>query len=108
MDAWRSTFPRRTVWEDALAEGFVEIESGPGCQAEVILSSRGRTAMRVRTAAVFGLWGLLNILDILRLVAANTRVYSSIVTGLADTAETVCGLRLTIESVVFIGCRAWL
>jgi hypothetical protein len=26
MDAWKSSCPRLTVWEDALAEGFVRVE----------------------------------------------------------------------------------
>ena len=28
MEAWRSNCPRHPVWEDALAEGLVQVENG--------------------------------------------------------------------------------
>jgi len=42
MEAWRSTCPRHTVWEDALVEGLIEVASGRtlDCCA-VTLTSRG-------------------------------------------------------------------
>ena len=47
MDAWRSSCPRLTIWEDALADGLVEVEpagSGPfGPQA--VLTGRGRALL---------------------------------------------------------------
>jgi hypothetical protein len=43
MEAWRSTCPRHTVWEDALVGGLIQVESeGPPHQAEVVLTPRGR------------------------------------------------------------------
>ena len=39
MDAWRSTCPRHTVWEDALIDGLIRVEGGaPLSQAEVTLT----------------------------------------------------------------------
>jgi hypothetical protein len=46
MDAWRSSCPQLTVWEDALLAGLIEIESGgPLRQAEVALTPRGRATL---------------------------------------------------------------
>ena len=46
MDAWRSSCPRLTVWEDALLAGLIEIESGtPLRQAEVMLTPQGRAVL---------------------------------------------------------------
>lgn len=30
MEAWRTSCPRLPIWEDALADGFVQVESVPG------------------------------------------------------------------------------
>jgi hypothetical protein len=46
MEAWRSNCPRHTVWEDALIEGLIQIESGATMsQCAVILSARGRAIL---------------------------------------------------------------
>ena len=46
MEAWRSSCPRHTVWEDALIEGFIQIESGGAPhQAVVTLTPRGRVVL---------------------------------------------------------------
>jgi RimJ/RimL family protein N-acetyltransferase len=45
MEAWRSSCPRQTVWEDALAGGFIEIQSDHPGQREVVLAPRGRSAL---------------------------------------------------------------
>lgn len=46
MEAWRSTCPRHTVWEDALIGGLVRVEGdGPTSQAVVTLTPRGRAAL---------------------------------------------------------------
>ncbi|HSC73549.1 MAG TPA: hypothetical protein VLB89_05235 [Gaiellaceae bacterium] len=37
MEAWRSHCPRLLVWEDALADGLVEVRSG-----RVLLTPKGR------------------------------------------------------------------
>ena len=40
MEAWTSHCPRLTVWEDAIADGLVEVGQG-----DVLLSARGRAAL---------------------------------------------------------------
>jgi hypothetical protein len=48
MEAWRSSCPRLTIWEDALAEGFVQVQGGKGTswgQQMVALTDRGRAAL---------------------------------------------------------------
>jgi hypothetical protein len=43
MESWRSTCPRHSTWEDALADGLIQIESGGTMdQSKVILTTRGR------------------------------------------------------------------
>jgi len=46
MDAWRSSCPRLTVWEDALMDGLIQIQSGGlSEQSEVTLTPRGRAVL---------------------------------------------------------------
>jgi hypothetical protein len=46
MEAWRSTCPRHTVWEDALVAGLIQLESdGTLQQPEVSLTARGRAVL---------------------------------------------------------------
>jgi len=46
MDAWRSSCPRHTVWEDALADGLIQIGGGDTLQeSEVTLTQRGRAIL---------------------------------------------------------------
>ncbi len=48
MDAWRSSCPRLSIWEDALGDGLVRIESRPGAtrnESQVVLTARGRTLL---------------------------------------------------------------
>jgi hypothetical protein len=46
MDAWRSTCPRHTVWEDALISGFIVVEKeGALKESPVTLSPRGRAIL---------------------------------------------------------------
>jgi hypothetical protein len=46
MEAWRSSCPRHTVWEDAFADGLVQLEGpGPLRQSEVALTPRGRAVL---------------------------------------------------------------
>lgn len=42
MDAWRSTCPRQSVWEDMLVEGLVAFEAG---SRRVALTALGRAAL---------------------------------------------------------------
>lgn len=43
MEAWRSTCPRLSVWEDAVIDGLVRCEGGR--QGAVTLTPRGRAAL---------------------------------------------------------------
>jgi hypothetical protein len=43
MEAWRSTCPRLSVWEDAIIEGLVRIESDTN--RAVSLTPRGRAVL---------------------------------------------------------------
>ncbi|SRR6266540_1779988 len=43
MEAWRSNCPRHPVWEDAVIDGLVRVESG-GSRA-VTLTARGRALL---------------------------------------------------------------
>jgi hypothetical protein len=47
MDAWRSTCPRLTIWEDALISGLVQIETDADSAHDfrVSLTAFGRAAL---------------------------------------------------------------
>jgi hypothetical protein len=46
MEAWRSSCPRHTVWEDALADGLIQFEGAGSLHVyEVVLSPRGRAVL---------------------------------------------------------------
>ena len=46
MDAWRTTCPRLTVWEDALKDGLIQIENSATMkQSRVTLTPRGREVL---------------------------------------------------------------
>jgi hypothetical protein len=46
MDAWRSNCPRHTVWEDALADGLIQVEGdGTLNEALVSLTARGKAVL---------------------------------------------------------------
>jgi hypothetical protein len=49
LDAWHSTCPRLSVWEDAIIDGLVRIENG-GCRA-VALTPRGRVLLEKSTVS---------------------------------------------------------
>jgi hypothetical protein len=40
MEAWQSTCPRHTIWEDAIIDGLVEIGS-----SQITLTERGRAIL---------------------------------------------------------------
>ena len=44
MEAWRTTCPRHTVWEDALSNGLIQHEKTP-TESKVVLTPRGRTLL---------------------------------------------------------------
>lgn len=48
MDAWRTSCPRLTVWEDALEAGWIERRPGAG----VALTDEGRAWLAERQARV--------------------------------------------------------
>jgi hypothetical protein len=46
MEAWRSSCPRHPVWDDALADGLVQVEGGgPLGPLTVTLTPRGRAVL---------------------------------------------------------------
>jgi hypothetical protein len=46
MASWRSTCPRLSTWEDALADGLIQLESGATLdQSRVTLTARGRAVL---------------------------------------------------------------
>jgi hypothetical protein len=48
MEAWRSSCPRHTVWEDALADGLIRFQGdGAVRDYEVVLTPRGETVLSV-------------------------------------------------------------
>ncbi len=48
MDAWRTSCPRLTVWEDAVDAGLVRIDSAAASQsrARVLLTAEGESLLR--------------------------------------------------------------
>lgn len=46
MDAWRTSCPRLTVWEDAVDRGFVTASAGPGSCVMVAATPAGREFLR--------------------------------------------------------------
>jgi hypothetical protein len=46
MQSWRSTCPRLSTWEDALADGLIRVESGTAMdECKVTLTDRGRALL---------------------------------------------------------------
>jgi hypothetical protein len=46
MEAWSSRCPRNSVWEDALMEGLIQVESAEIMgQSKVMLTPRGRAVL---------------------------------------------------------------
>ena len=43
IDAWRTSCPRLTVWEDATERGLLARETGPGGERRVAVTAAGRT-----------------------------------------------------------------
>jgi hypothetical protein len=55
MEAWRSTCPRLSIWEDAILDGLVAFESGvTRNQSRVTLTRKGRDMLRIDLAASVG------------------------------------------------------
>jgi hypothetical protein len=49
MDAWKTTCPRLSIWEDACADGLVGY--GPGRDGVVCLTEKGRRLLQTRALA---------------------------------------------------------
>jgi hypothetical protein len=46
MDAWRTSCPRLSIWEDAIAAGLIHIQpDGPMARAQVTLTPRGQAML---------------------------------------------------------------
>ena len=46
MDAWRTSCPRLSIWEDAEIAGFVRLGEGRGAERRVVLTDLGRSVLR--------------------------------------------------------------
>jgi hypothetical protein len=47
LDAWRTTCPRLSIWEDACIDGLIDID--PDGNRIVLLSPKGRTLLQSRS-----------------------------------------------------------
>lgn len=55
MEAWRTSCPRLTIWEDAVEQGLVQRRWSEGQGSLVVLTDVGRAALRgARSAAATG------------------------------------------------------
>ena len=56
MEAWRSTCPRLSIWEDAILDGLIEFSAGGATrnQSRVVLTARGRARLSVSPDAHSG------------------------------------------------------
>ena len=55
MEGWRTSCPRFSIWEDALADDLIRIESEvakPAAQAVITLTERGQAALASISTAV--------------------------------------------------------
>ena len=51
MDAWRTSCPRLSIWEDALAAGLVRLGDGTFRERHVALTDRGRLLLLSRSGS---------------------------------------------------------
>ena len=52
MEAWRSSCPRLSIWEDALADDLVRTERGTTRnESRVVLTAQGRALLESRTVS---------------------------------------------------------
>ena len=52
IDAWRTSCPRLTVWEDAIDRGFAMRKHAPGAEVTIALTQSGRDFLRERRRSV--------------------------------------------------------
>lgn len=50
IEAWRTSCPRLTVWEEAVERGLVAFEHGADGSVRVVATSAGRAALAQRAA----------------------------------------------------------
>jgi hypothetical protein len=50
MDAWRTSCPRLSIWEDALSAGLVRLGHGSFRERQVTITGRGQFLLRSRSA----------------------------------------------------------
>ena len=56
MEAWRSTCPRLSIWEDAILDGLVAFDgAGARDRSRVALTPKGRALLRASEPAQVGL-----------------------------------------------------
>jgi len=56
MEAWRTSCPRMTVWEDAVSDRLVRLENGGAMKdAKVLLTPRGQAALNACAEAERGI-----------------------------------------------------
>jgi len=48
MEAWRTSCPRLSIWEDALSAGFVRLGQGSFRERQVMITPRGRSILAAR------------------------------------------------------------
>jgi hypothetical protein len=48
LEAWRTSCPRLTVWEDAADRGLVQRETPPGGSAVIVATPEGRRWLRAQ------------------------------------------------------------
>ena len=46
MEAWRTSCPRLTVWEDCVNAGYVQIVRHDSARSDVTLTSKGKAALK--------------------------------------------------------------
>ena len=47
MDAWRTSCPRLTIWDDAIRDGLIQVENGSPRERSIVrLTERGRAMLR--------------------------------------------------------------
>src|SRR3954468_24961752 len=55
MDAWRTSCPRLTIWEDAMSEGLIALNGAGSMKARaVVLTERGYALLNGHRAALNG------------------------------------------------------
>jgi hypothetical protein len=51
MEAWRTSCPRLSIWEDAVIDGLVRLDEGSGRQRRVVLTDRGQSLLQSLTVS---------------------------------------------------------